>query len=70
MRLVMIAGPMNPTPPEFLAFTAFLAAERGGRSIWVPEVLRIYQVAARSNPILCQSLFAQMGDKPVGACGR
>jgi hypothetical protein len=70
VRLVMVAGPMNPTPTDFLAFTSFLSAERVGRSVWVPEVLRIYQVAARSNPILCQSLFTQMGDKPVGACGR
>ncbi len=70
VRLVMVTGPMTPATPEYLAFTAFLAAERSSGSIWVPEVLRIYQVAARSNPLLCQSVFAQMGDKPVGACGR
>jgi hypothetical protein len=53
-----------------LGFTDFLAAERIGRSVWVPGILHIYQVAAQANPLLCQSLFAQLGDRPVGACGR
>lgn len=70
VRLVLVTGPAAPPADLHLAFSDFLAAERVGRSVWVPEILRIYQVAALTNPLLCQSLFAQMGDKPVGACGR
>lgn len=70
VRLVLVTGPATPPAELHLAFTDLIAAERVGHSVWVPELLRIYQVASRSNPLLCQSLFAQLGDKPVGACGR
>ena len=70
VRLVLVTGPAAPPADLHLTFTDFLAAERAGNSVWVPELLRIYQVASRANPLLCQSLFAQMGDRPVGACGR
>ena len=70
VRLVLVTGPATPPVEMHLAFTDFIAAERSGHSVWVPEILRIYQVASRSNPLLCQSLFAQLGDRPVGACGR
>lgn len=70
VRLVLVTGPATPPADAHLAFTEFLEAERAGRSVWVPELLRIYQVASRANPLLCQSLFAQMGDRTVGACGR
>ena len=70
VRLVLVTGRATPSSDEHLTFGAFLAGDRSGRSVWIHEVLRIYQVAAQSNPLLCQSLFAQMGDRPVGACGR
>ncbi|HET7042981.1 MAG TPA: hypothetical protein VFI13_13265 [Gemmatimonadales bacterium] len=70
VRLVLVSGPAAAPADLHLAFTDFIAAERAGHSIWVPELLRIYQVASRQNPLLCQSLFAQLGDRPVGACGR
>ena len=70
VRLVLVTGPATPPADAHLAFTEFLEAERAGHSVWVPELLRIYQVASRANPLLCQSLFAQIGDRPVGACGR
>src|SRR6478752_633357 len=70
VRLMLVTGVAVAPGNEHLSFAAFLAGDRGGRSVWVPEVLRIYQVAAQSNPLLCQSLFAQLGDRPVGACGR
>jgi hypothetical protein len=70
VRLVVVTGPATPPADLHLQFTDFISAERLGGSVWVPELLRIYQIASRSNPLLCQSLFTQLGDRPVGACGR
>ena len=70
IRLVLVTGPATAPADMHLAFSDLLAAERAGRSVWVTEILRIYQVASQTNPLLCQSLFAQLGDRPVGACGR
>lgn len=70
IRLVLVVGGDRAPAEMHLAFSEFIEAERLGRSVWTPEILRIYQVASQANPLLCQSLFAQMGDKPVGACGR
>ena len=70
VRLVVVTGTARAPVDQHLAFSDFIAAERAGRSVWVPEILRIYQVASQSNPLLCRSLFAQLGDRPVGACGR
>lgn len=70
VRLVLVTGAATPPADMHLGFSDFIAAERSGRSVWTAEILRIYQVASRSNPLLCQSLFAQLGDRPVGACGR
>ncbi len=70
VRLVLVTGNANAPADQHLAFTDFIAAERAGRSVWTAEILRIYQVASQSNPLLCRSLFAQLGDRPVGACGR
>ena len=70
VRLVIVTGAAVPPADQHLAFGDFIAADRAGRSVWVPEILRIYQVASQSNPLLCRSLFAQLGDRPVGACGR
>ncbi len=70
VRLVLVTGPATAPADMHLSFSELIAAERIGRSVWVPEILHIYQVASQSNPLLCQSLFAQLGDRPVGACGR
>ena len=70
VRLVLVTGPATAPADLHLSFAELIAAERIGRSVWVPEILHIYQIASRSNPLLCQSLFAQLGDRPVGACGR
>ncbi|HEX7917954.1 MAG TPA: hypothetical protein VF454_01050 [Gemmatimonadales bacterium] len=70
VRLVLVTGEATAPADQHLAFTDFIASERAGRSVWTPEILRIYQVASQSNPLLCRSLFAQLGDRPVGACGR
>jgi hypothetical protein len=70
IRLVLVKGAGDAPSDVHLTFTQILAEERTGRSVWAPEVLRVYRMAARSNPLLCQSLFSQLGDKPVGACGR
>lgn len=70
VRLVLVTGPASAPADMHLSFADLIAAERIGRSVWVPEILHIYQVASQSNPLLCRSLFAQLGDRPVGACGR
>ncbi len=70
VRLVLVTGPATAPADMHLSFSELIAAERIGGSVWVPEILHIYQVASQSNPLLCQSLFAQLGDRPVGACGR
>ncbi|MBW8771714.1 MAG: hypothetical protein JF590_00235 [Gemmatimonadetes bacterium] len=70
VRLVLVTGQAAPSADMHLSFSELIAAERIGRSVWVPEILHIYQVASQTNPLLCQSLFAQLGDRPVGACGR
>ena len=71
VRLMVVTGTGVAAPTDaYLSFSAILAEERIGGSVWVPAILNIYQVASRTNPLLCQSLFAQLGDKPVGACGR
>ena len=70
VRLVLVTGPAAAPADMHLSFSELIATERIGGSVWVPEILHIYQIASRSNPLLCQSLFAQLGDRPVGACGR
>jgi hypothetical protein len=70
VRLVIVTGAATAPSDMHLSFSDLIASERIGGSVWVPEILHIYQVASQSNPLLCQSLFAQLGDRPVGACGR
>jgi hypothetical protein len=69
-RLVVVLGAGDPPADQHLSFTAFVTAERAAGSVWTAELLRSYRAAAIANPILCRSLFVQLGDRPVGACGR
>ncbi|MGH7511839.1 MAG: hypothetical protein ACREOQ_02835, partial [Gemmatimonadales bacterium] len=68
VRLVRVSGPDTVAAPDYLAFTAFLATARAGRSVWLADVMRSYATAARENPQLCRSIFGQVADRPDDVC--
>jgi len=68
-RLARVSRPVDPGP-EALSFTELLAAVRQGESVWVGEVRRVYDDAARYNLLLCSSFLPIFGDAPPPACRR
>lgn len=68
VRLVRVTGPDTVAAPDYLAFTAFIATARAGRSVWLPDVTRSYAAAAGDNPALCRSIFGQVVDRPDDVC--
>jgi hypothetical protein len=68
VRLARVTGGDSLRHGSYLTFTAFVATARAGRSVWLPEVLRSYAAAARRNPALCGSAFAQVADRPDDVC--
>jgi hypothetical protein len=66
-RLARVSRPVAPGP-EALSTTDLLTAMRQGESVWVHDVRRIYENAARHNALLCSSLLLVFGDAPPPAC--
>jgi hypothetical protein len=66
-RLARVSRPVAPGP-EALSVTELLAAMRQGESVWVRDVRRVYDNAARHNGLLCSSLLLVFGDAPPPAC--
>ncbi len=69
VRLVRVTGPARSPTPDVLTITEFIAFEQRGTSVWAAHVRAIYSAAARYNALLCGGLLAQLGDRPLGACG-
>jgi hypothetical protein len=67
VRLARVSRPVAPGP-EALSLTEMLAAMRQGESVWVRDVRRLYDDAARHNGLLCSSLLLVFGDAPPPAC--
>jgi hypothetical protein len=53
---------------DALSVTELLAAMRQGESVWVRDVRRVYDNAARHNVLLCSSFLPVFGDAPPPAC--
>ena len=53
---------------EALSVTELLGAMRQGESVWVSDVRRVYDDAARYNVLLCSSFLLVFGDAPPPAC--
>jgi hypothetical protein len=53
---------------EALSLTELLAAMRQRESVWVRDVRRVYDDAARYNVLLCSSFLLVFGDAPPPAC--
>jgi hypothetical protein len=66
-RLARVSRPVAPGP-EALSMTELLTNMRQGESVWVRDVRRIYENAARHNALLCSSLLLLFGDAPPPAC--
>jgi hypothetical protein len=66
-RLARVSRPVAPGP-EALSMTELLTNMRQGESVWVHDVRRIYENAARHNALLCSSLLLVFGDAPPPAC--
>ncbi len=66
-RLARVSRPVQPGP-EALSVTELLGAMRQGGSVWVGEVLGVYDSAARYNGLLCSSFLLVFGDAPPPAC--
>jgi hypothetical protein len=66
-RLARVSRPVAPGP-EALSMTELLTNMRQGESVWVRDVRRIYENAARHNALLCSSLLLVFGDAPPPAC--
>jgi hypothetical protein len=66
-RLARVSRPAQPGP-EALSITELLAAIRQGESVWVTDVRRVYDSAARYNALLCSSFLPVFGDAPPTAC--
>ncbi len=66
-RLARVSRPSSPGP-EALSVTELLAAMRQGESVWVRDVRRVYDDAARYNVLLCSSFLLVFGDAPPPAC--
>jgi hypothetical protein len=68
-RLARVTRPVEPGPVS-LSITELLAAMRQGESVWVRDVRRVYDSAARTNALLCSSFLPVFGDTPPPACRR
>jgi hypothetical protein len=66
-RLARVSRPAAPGP-DALSVTELIAAMRQGESVWVRDVRRVYDRAARHNGLLCNSLLLVFGDAPPPAC--
>jgi hypothetical protein len=66
-RLARVSRPVAPGP-EALSITELLAAMRQGESVWLRDVRRVYDNAARHNALLCSSFLPVFGDTPPAAC--
>ena len=67
-RLVRIIGPGQVPPNAGLGFTHLVLDHETGSSVWSRDVLSVYSVATRRNPLLCRSLSSVAGILPGGAC--
>ena len=66
-RLARVSRPTE-AGSEALSITELLAAMRQDESVWVRDVRRVYDHAARYNPLLCSSFLPVFGDSPPAAC--
>jgi hypothetical protein len=66
-RLARVTRQVEPGS-EALSVTELLAAMRQGESVWVRDVRRVYDNAARTNALLCSSFLPVFGDTPPPAC--
>jgi len=66
-RLARVSRTPEPGP-EALSITELLGAMRQGESVWVGDVRRVYDDAARYNVLLCSSFLLVFGDAPPPAC--
>jgi hypothetical protein len=66
-RLTRVSRSVEPSP-DALSVTALLEAIRQGGSVWVRDVRRVYDSAARFNTLLCSSFLPVFGDAPPPAC--
>ena len=66
-RLARVSRPVAPGP-EALSVTELLGAMLQGESVWVGDVRRVYDNAARHNALLCRSFLPVFGDAPPTAC--
>jgi Tetratricopeptide repeat len=66
-RLSRVSQSAEPGP-EALSVTELLQATRQGSSVWVRDVRRVYDSAARFNSVLCSSFLPVFGDAPPAAC--
>ena len=66
-RLVRLSRTVEPAP-DALSITELLEATRQGGSVWVRDVRRVYDSAARFNMLLCRSFLPVFGDAPPPAC--
>jgi hypothetical protein len=57
-----------PPGPEALSVTQLLEATRQGTSVWVRDVRKVYDDAARFNTLLCSTFLPVFGDAPPPAC--
>jgi hypothetical protein len=67
-RLVRIIGPGEVPANAGLGFTQLVLDQQTGSSVWSRDVLTVYGVASRRNPLLCRSLASVAGVLPGGAC--
>lgn len=67
-RLVRIIGPGESPAGASLGFTQLVLDQETGTSVWTRDVLSVYGVATRRNPVLCRSLSAVAAVLPGGAC--
>jgi hypothetical protein len=66
-RMVRVSRPASGSA-EALSVNELVKATHQVRSPWVQDVRNVYDAAARTNPILCSSLLAFLGDTPPTAC--
>ncbi len=69
-RLVRIAGPEAPEVSDPLGIIELTATERSRSSLLSRQVVELYTLAARFNPVLCTSLLAPLGARQRSSCGR
>lgn len=69
-RLVRIAGPEAPETADPLGIIELTATERSRSTLLSRQVVELYSLAARFNPVLCTSLLAPLGARQRSSCGR